>query len=112
MCLPTFRCSREKEDSIYLHYIPGKRTRKGLSPLLVGIIKCMAEEFLHLQSLKIKQKKWIDRGANEDVFSIKWKAVGVQSLLFSSYWNGGWVLTSSSIRQRGRPRRKRRPQCR
>jgi hypothetical protein len=28
---------------------------------------------LHLTALKIKQKKWIDKGAEEDVFAVKWK---------------------------------------
>ena len=34
---PTFRITREKENRLTLHYLPGKPTRKGLSPLLVGM---------------------------------------------------------------------------
>lgn len=74
MCPPTFRCTRERDGSIYVHYLPGKPTRKGLSPLLVGILKSLAEDTLGLKDFKIKQKRWIDKGAEEDVFAVRWKS--------------------------------------
>ena len=46
---------------------------------VVGIIKGLGEEHLQLTALKIKQKKWIDKGAEEDVFSVKWKISGVRA---------------------------------
>lgn len=73
---PTFRITREKANKMQLHYLSGVPTRKGLSPLVVGIIKGLGEEHLQLSALKIKQKKWIDKGAEEDVFSVKWKISG------------------------------------
>jgi hypothetical protein len=99
-----------------LHYLSGVPTRKGLSPLVVGtflpanarvvscrvvphatdacvarvvgIIKSLGEEHLQLSALKIKQKKWIDKGAEEDVFSVKWKISGVRA---PSPARLGWV---------------------
>jgi hypothetical protein len=59
---------------------------------VVGIIKGLGEEHLQLTALKIKQKKWIDKGAEEDVFSVKWKISGVRA---PSPVRLGWVVRCS-----------------
>jgi hypothetical protein len=58
-----------------LHYEPGRSTRVGLSALVVGVIKGLAE--FHLMwppnSVKISQEKFLSKGASNDVFLITWK---------------------------------------
>jgi hypothetical protein len=43
-----------------------------------GIIKGLGEDHLQLTDLKIKQKKWSDKGAEEDIFTVKWKNPNVR----------------------------------
>jgi hypothetical protein len=38
---PTFRITREKENRMRLHYLPGSPNRKGFSPLVVGTYMCV-----------------------------------------------------------------------
>jgi len=77
---PVFRVTQNKENSLRLHYKPGLPGRKGLAPLIVGMIKSLGEEHLKLNVVQVVQKKWIDKGAPEDVFSVKWKAKKSQAI--------------------------------
>jgi hypothetical protein len=36
---PTFKCSQEKDTGLTLHYLPGKKGRVGLAPLIVGTVR-------------------------------------------------------------------------
>jgi hypothetical protein len=77
MTPPTFRTANVTSTSMRLHYEPGKNTRVGLSALVVGIIKGLAE--FHLlwppNSVKISQEKFRSKGANNDIFLITWKKI-------------------------------------
>ena len=70
---PNIRVTQVKEDSMTVHYVSGTPSRGGiLGPLLIGIIKALAEIQLRIDSVQVKQKKFISKGADHDVFSVKW----------------------------------------
>ena len=77
MTPPTFRTTNVTPTSLRLHYIPGKATRVGLGPFVIGLVKGIAE--IHLQwpanNIKISQEKFKSRGADHDVFFVSWKVV-------------------------------------
>jgi hypothetical protein len=41
-------------------------------------VKALAETHLMLERFTIKQRKWIDKGADEDVFQLRWAAQAVR----------------------------------
>ncbi|KAL6076243.1 Heme NO binding associated [Balamuthia mandrillaris] len=69
---PTFRCTNEKPNSLRLHYMPGNASRVSLAPLVIGIIKGLAEVHLKLDRLTIKQKRFNDKGDDHDEFVVRW----------------------------------------
>jgi hypothetical protein len=63
--------SRRKKDSLVLHYSPGKETRLGLAPLVMGIVKGVAMEILKLERISVQQTKTRERDG-ADVFQVNW----------------------------------------
>ncbi|ELR14616.1 GTPaseactivator protein for Ras-like GTPase [Acanthamoeba castellanii str. Neff] len=68
---PRFRVSRRKKDSLVLHYSPGKETRLGLAPLVMGIVKGIAMEILKLERISVQQTKTRELDG-ADVFQVNW----------------------------------------
>lgn|SRR3990167_8260833 len=75
MTPPTFRTTNVTPTSLRLHYISGKSTRIGLGPLVVGLVKGIAEYHLLWPSnqIKVVQEKYASRGADHDIFYVTWK---------------------------------------
>lgn len=72
---PTFRTTNVTSTSMRLHYIPGRPNRKNLGPLVIGLVKGLAEIHFDILSskLKIVQEKYASKGADHDVFHISWR---------------------------------------
>ncbi|KAL6076242.1 Heme NO-binding protein [Balamuthia mandrillaris] len=73
MSPPTFRCTQEKPNRLRLHYIPGVASRVALAPLVIGIVKGLAERYLNLDHLTVKQKRFKEKGDDHDEFVVRWK---------------------------------------
>ncbi|HAX77648.1 MAG TPA: heme NO-binding protein [Cyanobacteria bacterium UBA11372] len=66
---PSFACTDLSENSMNLHY---RSTRKGLTPMVVGLLKGLGIRFKII--IKISQIQSRENGADSDVFSIKYKS--------------------------------------
>ena len=70
-----FRCSSVKDTSLRLHYTPGRKSRHSLAPLIVGIVKALAELVVkNIHSLTIVTEK--PSGKEQAQFFISWKRIG------------------------------------
>ena len=75
MTPPVFRCSSVKDTSLRLHYTPGRKSRHSLAPLIVGIVKALAELVVkNIHSLTIVTEK--PSGKEQAQFFISWKRIG------------------------------------
>lgn len=99
--MPTFWCTDIAPQSLTLHYRPGRPTRNGLAPLVVGLMKGLADLF-HLEEFEIEHTGKRshhgadddDGGADFDVFLLRWE--GEPSSLDSSI--GGMPLLATATR--------------
>jgi hypothetical protein len=64
---PAFRCSQIRANSLHLHYYS---ERRGLAPLVIGMIKGMAEKFQIAVEVAVVKSK--DKGDPNDEFLIKY----------------------------------------
>lgn len=65
MTSPQFRVVVEEEGKIIFFYAPGKKERLGLAPLLVGLLRGVAEIQFGIAVLNITQLKLHDDGTYE-----------------------------------------------
>ncbi|ELR15845.1 heme NO binding domain containing protein [Acanthamoeba castellanii str. Neff] len=69
---PTFKVTHRKGNSMRLHYTPGKESRQGLSPLVVGLVKGLGAELLKLKEVTVTQIK-TKEADGIDVLFVEWK---------------------------------------
>lgn len=67
---PSFRVIQETDSRAIFYYTPGAKERVGLGPLVVGLIKAVADLQFGIVSLNITQQKTQDDGTIE--FLIEW----------------------------------------
>lgn len=70
---PSIWVPHEDEGSLRLHYRPGTAERNGLEPLVVGLVKGLAELVFELEELEITQRSFTSRGAPHNTFKVVWK---------------------------------------
>lgn len=66
---PSFECDEIDQGTLEVHY---SSTRRGLAPMVVGLIEGLGEKFS--TDVEITQLSSIDHGADQDTFQIKYKA--------------------------------------
>jgi hypothetical protein len=103
--MPTFWCTDLTPSSLTLHYRPGRPSRNGLAPLVMGLMKGLADLF-NLEDFEIEHTgKRSNDGAGDgvdfDVFALRWDAdtstdssVNTPSLMFDS--TATYDLTASA----------------
>ncbi len=67
---PTFRVVQEQDGRAVFFYTPGSKERVGLGPLVIGLIRAVAELQFGITSLSIQQLKTLEDGTIE--FSMEW----------------------------------------
>lgn len=79
---PTFRVVQESETRAFFYYTPGAKERVGLGPLVMGLVRAVAELQFGIMNLTMNQGKTQDDGTIE--FLLEWEDDSTCSSVFSA----------------------------